>query len=73
MNATQIHELRVRAPGLTQEQGRRLGEAVARRLLNVQLDRPRTIPALAVRVRAASASIDRLADDIVRGIRRKIL
>jgi hypothetical protein len=76
MNPPLVHiqELRLRAPGLTREQARHLGEALARRLANLQpAANRRNIAGLAVNVRPpASASIDTMADAIADGIRRRL-
>jgi hypothetical protein len=70
-----IHELRVRVPGLTPEQGRRLGETVAQRLAESPLpaDGPRRIPSIAVHVRSnGGSSIEKLVEEVVAGIRRRL-
>ena len=72
---TQIDELRIRASGLTREQGRRLGRMVAEQLSNSQIGEagPREIPALTVRVVAQSTnSLGLLAASIADSIRRKL-
>lgn len=77
MKSTSVHikELRVRASGLTQEQARRLGELVAQRLSETPLsaDRSRRIPSASVQVCSSGRnSLERVADDIVVGIRRSL-
>jgi hypothetical protein len=70
-----INELRVHVPGLTSEQGRRLGQALARRLANVPLKPAysRRIPALAVRLCSSGAtSVERMAEQIVAEIQRSV-
>ena len=70
-----IDELRLRVPGLTREQGRQLADAVAQRLVERQLSppQPRLVPTLAVSLHTSgTASTDRLADQIVRAIRRRL-
>ena len=70
-----IHELRVRVPGLSPEQGRHLGEAVALRLAESPLpaDRPRRIPSASVRLRSnGGVSMERLVEEVVDGIRRRL-
>lgn len=72
---TQINELRIRASGLTREQGRRLGRMVAEQLRDSQIGEagPREIPALSVRVHSQSThSIGLLAASIADSIRRKL-
>jgi hypothetical protein len=75
-NATiQIHDLRLRVPGLSREQARQLGETVARRLADVHLSgtSASSISALSLRVPVgAPVSVDRLAHNIVAGIRRSL-
>ena len=72
-SSIQIGDLRLRAPGLTPEQAQRLGRTVARRLAELQPNAGRRINALALRVRSdAGVSVDRLADEIVSGIRRSL-
>ena len=71
----QIDELRVRASGLTREQARHLGEAVAKRLVELPLgtEQSRNIPTVTLRVRSnAAGSIERTADEIAVGIRRSL-
>lgn len=68
----QINQLRLRVPGLTQEQARRLGEVVAKRLTELPLDtnHSRQIPALVLRVRSGpTSSMERMANDITNRIR----
>jgi len=72
-----ITELRLRATGLSREDGQRLGTAVAHRLaaLSMQTGRVREISNLSIQVRApagAPASIGRLADIVVDQIRRQL-
>ena len=73
---TQIDELRIRASGLTREQGQRLGRMVAEQLIQSPLgggSGPREIPALSVRVSSQSTnSIGPLAIRIADSIRRKL-
>lgn len=72
---TQINELRIRASGLTREQGRRLGRMVAEQLSNSPISEsdPREIPALSVRVQSQSTnSMGLLAASIADSIRRKL-
>ena len=71
----QIDELRIRASGLTREQGRRLGRMVAEQLSNSEISEagPREIQALSVRVNSQSTnSIGQLAASIADSIRRKL-
>jgi hypothetical protein len=71
----QINELRLRAPGLTPDHARYLGELVAQRLSNTPLvaEQSRQIPSQNVQLRAnKGAPIDRMADEIVAGIRRSL-
>jgi hypothetical protein len=71
---THIDELRIRASGLTREQGLRLGRMVAEHLSNAPIGEagPRHIPALSVRVHSQSTnSIGLLAASIADSIRRK--
>ena len=68
-----IGELRVRVPGLTREQGRQLGEALAQRLKNLKVEQSQAISALKVTVPAgAFTSVARLANEIVASIHSKL-
>jgi hypothetical protein len=75
MNSTsiQINELNLHVPGLTREQGRKLGEAVAQRLaeLKPRLE-PRRIDSLSVCVPCGGSSAARIADLIARNIQRSL-
>jgi hypothetical protein len=78
MKSTTVHidELRLRASGLTPEQGRRLGEIVAQRLSGLQLvgNQSRQIPSVHLRLRPSDGgSLERMADHIVAGIRRTLV
>jgi hypothetical protein len=78
MKSTTVHinELRLRASGLTPEQARHFGKVVAERLAQspLAMHRSRKIPALNVCVKpAAGKSLERAADDIVDGIRRRLV
>jgi hypothetical protein len=71
----QIGELRIRATGLTPEDARRLGETVAQRLAASPLvsHAQRRIPELTVRTRSnGTNSVDRMAEQIVAGIRHRL-
>jgi hypothetical protein len=71
----QISELRIRASGLTPEQARSLGETVAQRLAASPLASrgQRRIAELSVYARAnGTNSVDRMAEEIVAGIRRRL-
>jgi hypothetical protein len=78
MNASssiRIDGLRLRVPGLSREQARRLGETVASRLADLHLEEVShgRIPALTVHVRHSSvASVERLADEIIAQLRRSL-
>jgi hypothetical protein len=63
----QINDLRVKAHGLTPEQARRLGQAVAKRLADVDLNdtRSRRIPTANVRLQGRA---NRLSDAMVNEI-----
>ncbi len=66
-----IDELRLRAPGLTPEQGRLLGEAVARRLADLPVGRSGNVPALALSVPLGGPiEIESLGEAIAARIRR---
>jgi 5-carboxymethyl-2-hydroxymuconate isomerase len=68
MSKVRIDNLRIRATGLSPEQARRLGEAVARRLSETLAPgRSQTIPALTVKVRGTAN-----ADEIAAQIGRKL-
>jgi hypothetical protein len=69
--SVRIDELRLRVPGLSPTDARRLGEAVAQRLgENPPQGGPARIPELAVRVRSSkSDSVEQLADTIASRIR----
>jgi len=71
MSGPKVHigELRLRAAGLTREQARHLGEAVAKRLAETGLtsQQSRTIPALDITVRGSAS-----AAEIAAQIRRKL-
>jgi hypothetical protein len=72
---TQINELRIRASGLTREEGQRLGRMVAEQLSNAPISESdaRNIPALSVRVHSQSTnSIGLLAANIADSILRKL-
>jgi hypothetical protein len=69
----QIKEMRLQVPGLTREQGRQLGEVVAQRLSHLNVERSINLPALNLRVApGATISVERMADEIVAGIRRHL-
>ena len=71
--SVQIDRLNLRVPGLTRQQGQRLGETVARLLAESAPMTGKTVPALTVRVSSAgSVSVDRLAQQIVSGIHRSL-
>lgn len=74
MNPTlHIGELRVRAPGLTREQGCQLSEAIAQRLVNLKVKQSQTASALKVTVSpGASTSVAQLANEIVASINSKL-
>lgn len=70
-----IDELRLRAPALTNAEGRALGNAVAKRLaaLPPDLKRSQTIDRLTLQVKSSStASVDRLAAEIANAIRNRV-
>lgn len=73
-SSVRIDELRLRASGLTREQGKRLGEIVAERLAKQTLvgdQQSRIIPSLNVRVQSnAGSSVERMAFEIAGSIRR---
>ncbi len=69
MSRVRIDNLRIRAAGLSREQARRLGEAVAKRLSEtLTTARSQTIPALDVKVRG-TANADEIAAQIGRKLR----
>ncbi|HEY3028347.1 MAG TPA: hypothetical protein VGJ55_19525 [Pyrinomonadaceae bacterium] len=73
--AVEISELHLRVPNLAPPQARRLGEMVAQRLAGLSLaqDGSRKIDALAVRVRTdGRSSMERVADEIATGVRRRL-
>ena len=66
-----VHDVQVRAPGLSREQGRLLGEAIAQRLASLAPSEGgnHNIPHLAIRVHAPpSTATNTLASRIVAGI-----
>jgi hypothetical protein len=68
-----IEEMTLRIDGLTREQGRHLGETVAKRLVEMKVPRAdRRIPSLALELHSTTDSIERLADEIVLGIQRNL-
>jgi hypothetical protein len=69
-----IQEFRIRATGLTREQGRRLGELVAKQLNESarKSTGSRNINEISIQFRSDGHSIDRLATDVTRQIRRKL-
>jgi len=72
----EINELRLRAPGLTREQARALGEMVAEGLAEMNLEGSRTgrrVPRLNLNIRAPlNGSIRRIADEISGSVRRQL-
>ena len=68
----EIGEFRLRASGLTKEQGQRLGEMVAQRLANMSANKSGVIPTIRVGLRAEGNEISQLADQIVAKVRRGI-
>jgi hypothetical protein len=77
MNSTsiQINELDLRVPGLTREQGRKLGEAVAQRLAALRLrgQTARRITSAKVQIRSGSnGSVEVMANEIVASINDKL-
>ena len=73
--SVQIDQLNLRVPGLTREQGRKLGEAVAQRLAALRLtgQKPRRITSAKVRIRSGSnGSVEVMANEIVASINNKL-
>jgi hypothetical protein len=70
----QINDLRIKAPGLTTEQARRLGQMVAQRLVSTQFNKQtsRTVPTARVQLNRAGTSLETMANEVVEGIRRKL-
>ena len=71
----QINELRIRATGLTRDEARRLGEAVAKQLSETPLPacQSRKISILTIRtIRPENKSITGMAGQIVSRIRNQI-
>ena len=68
-----INELRLRVPGLTTTDARRLGESVAQQLAaNPGALQSRSIPAIGVRIRSSGTqTVERLAETIASRIRSK--
>ena len=72
---TQINELRIRASGLTREQGRLLGRMVAERLSEEPLGTSgaQNISEVSLRIRSqGGSSMETLATRIADSIRRKV-
>jgi hypothetical protein len=72
---TQIDELRIRASGLTREQGRQLGRMVAEQLSEVPLSTSgsQNISEVSLRIRSQGRnSLETLATRIADSIRRKV-
>ena len=77
MNSTsvQIDQLNLRVPGLTRDQGRKLGEAVAQRLAALRLtgQTSRRITSAKVRIESGSSgSVEVMANEIVASINNKL-
>ena len=72
---TQINELRIRASGLTREQGRLLGRMVAQQLSEEPLSTsgPQNISEVSLRIRSEGRnSMETLAARIAQSIRRNV-
>jgi len=69
-----IREFRIRASGLTREQGRRLGELVAKRLSedSRETNGTKSVNEISIKFRSTTSSIDRLASDVTAHIRRRV-
>jgi hypothetical protein len=75
MRPVEIKELLIRASGLTRAEARRLGESVARELLETPLtfNAPRAIRELAIQVKTGSrVPVDQLARTIAGQIRNSL-
>lgn len=71
----QIRDFRIRVSNLTREEGRRLGELVARQLSQATSEGDtgsRSINEITIRFRSDSRSIDRLATEVTKQIRRRL-
>lgn len=70
----QIKEFRIRVPGLTREEGRRLGQLVAKQLSDIAGNRQGTKSAAEISIRLGSnhRSVDRLASEVTAQIRRRV-
>ena len=69
-----IKELLIRVPGLTREEGRRLGQLVAKQLSDA-VGNPKgtkSVAEISIRLRSDNKSVDRLASDVTAQIRRKV-
>jgi hypothetical protein len=68
-----INQMNLRISGLTQEQGQRLGEAVARRLAEMKITcQPGHIMSLSIPLSYDTTSIETLAEQIVVVIHRSL-
>lgn len=69
-----IDELRVRAAGLSENEARQLGNAVARQLAAVELnpDQRKSLGVLNVSIRSRRGSVEQLAKEIAEGVRRRL-
>jgi len=69
-----IKEFRISVSGLTKAEGRRFGELVAKQLTDAakHTNGVKSISDLSIRVRSDSRSVDRLATDVTRHIRRRL-
>ena len=71
-----IADLRLRTPGLTNAEGRALGNAVAKHLgeLAASLKRSKTIDRLTLQVKSrSSTSVDRIAVEIANAIKSRVI